>query len=324
MNARAPLSVVGTENSWENVHPDVIYVPQRFAGYPYWMVFTPYPLMNDQFENPTLRASHDGINWERIAQVPEPLVPPPNEVDRHHADPEVVYYSETLYVIYLTIRKKTDEVTLNVMNCNNDIKWTGPKTVRKDVGMVSPTIQVNGNVWHLWFIRYNMLGNSSELVHTQGSDLGSLEVDRRCNLVIPNHTLWHIDILKVGAGYEALAAAFPKRTDPTRTRLFHLESRDGLSFHLTRTTPLIKPSLFGWDNRMIYRSTFLKSMDGHYRIWYSASSWGRHCGIGLLQGSLNSLSQPDFVPIGRVPSYISRLPEEVSGWLKYTLNHLLR
>lgn len=73
---------------------------------------------------------------------------------------------------------------------------------------------------------------------------------------------------------------------------------------------------------MIYRSSFLKDPDGNYRIWYSASSWGRHCGIGLLQGSLDSLSEP-VAPLAPVPSCIVRFPGDVVERLKYeAVRHL--
>ncbi|MBQ0151803.1 MAG: hypothetical protein KBS61_02770 [Chryseobacterium sp.] len=47
-------------------HPDVQYFPNGFNGYQYWMVFTPYfgSLGNEErYENPTVVASNDGLNW---------------------------------------------------------------------------------------------------------------------------------------------------------------------------------------------------------------------------------------------------------------------
>src|SRR6266849_5673723 len=103
MNTHAPLKIIGLENCWENVHPDVVYMPQGFAGYTYWMAFTPYPLMNDHLENPTIRASSDGIQWQKVPRTPDPLVPPPNNPEMHNADPELVYHEGRLHVVYLTI-----------------------------------------------------------------------------------------------------------------------------------------------------------------------------------------------------------------------------
>ena len=321
MNASAPLKIVALNGCWENAHPDVVYVPEGFGGFPYWMVFTPYPLGNDRFENPTLRASHDGMRWQRIPKIPEPLVPTPNRPDMHNADPEIVFHQGRLYVIYLTIQRPSDAVNFNVMSCNGDLRWSKPRVVYQDVGAVSPTFSVENGVWHVWFIRINSLKGSGEcsLVHREGSNMSKLENERQCSLTIPRHVPWHVDIQKVEGGYEALVAAFPVEAETSRTRLFHLSSRDGLTFSLSSQKPLIAPSFSGWDNRMIYRSSFLKDSDGTYRIWYTAASWGFHLGIGLLQGSLHSLGEPD-APLAPMPSCISRLREDFVARLKYEAN----
>jgi hypothetical protein len=324
MNAHAPLNIIALGNCWENVHPDVVYVAEGFAGYPYWMVFTPYPLQNDRVENPTLRASHDGVKWEKVPGVLDPLVPPPDSPEMHHADPELVYSSGSLHLIYLTIQKRTRNVIFNAMSCKTDLLWSKPRVIYEDVGAVSPTFQVEGKVWHEWFIRVSASKNSdkSELLHREGSNLTLLGNERLCEVEIPEHVPWHVDVLMVEEGYEALIAAFPRGTDATRTRLFHLSSKDGLTFELSGNLPIIQPSRFGWDNRLIYRSSFLKERNGTYRIWYSAASWGRHFGIGLLQGSLNSLTDP-FSSFATVPCYIARLPGELDGWFRYQLRHHL-
>jgi hypothetical protein len=316
MNARRPLKIIGLEDCWENVHPDVVHLPQRFAGYPYWMVFTPFPLMNDRFENPTLRASHDGWHWQRVPGISDPLVPSPADPQMHHADPELIYHQGRLHVVYLTIRRWTNETTFSEISCGDDLHWSEPRVIGKSVNAVSPTFQVQGDVLHEWFV------HNHELVHCDGPDLSSLGHERKCRVSIPDHVPWHVDILKVENGYEALIAAFPRGTDMSRTRLFHLSSEDGLAFRLSRDSPLIGPSTFGWDNRMIYRSSFLKEPDGTYRIWYSAASWGRHLGIGLLQGSLDSLRET-VIDLAPVPPYLARLPGDLAGWLRYENRHLL-
>jgi hypothetical protein len=243
----------------------------------------------------------------------------------HHADPEIVYSLGRLYLIYLTIQKRSAEATFNAMSCKSDLRWSEPQVIHKDVGAVSPTFSFEGDTWRVWFIRMNSLNGSNEssLVHREGADLTSLQYERLCHLEIPHHVPWHVDIQRVKEGYEALIAAFPHGTDNSRTRLFHLFSGDGLTFNLSSKNPVIAPSFLGWDNRMIYRSSFLKGPDGNYRIWYSASSWGNHFGIGLLQGSLDTLREPP-APLASVPRYAVRFPGEVVGRLKYEASlHLL-
>jgi hypothetical protein len=307
------------ENCWENVHPDVLYVPQRFAGYPYWMVFTPYPHANDRLENPRLRVSYDGIHWQRVAGTPDPLVPPPASTELHHADPELVYNSGRLHVVYLTIHRRTHEVTFNAMSCKSDLCWTEPQVIHVDVGAVSPTFQIDGNVWHEWFIRMKPWhsSNRSQLVHREGFDLASLKNECLCHLEIRRHVPWHIDILKVEEGYEALIAAYPDGTDNSRTRLFHALSDDGLNFNLSNDSPIIEPSVCGWDNRFIYRSSFLKEPDGTYRIWYSGSSWSWHTGIGYVEGPLDRLRGVSSAPLSPIPIMPVRLEGDLVSFMLY-------
>jgi hypothetical protein len=57
------LGPTDTGDSLHAIHPSVVYVPDKLWGYKYWMAMTPYPGGNNQYENPCLRASNDGITW---------------------------------------------------------------------------------------------------------------------------------------------------------------------------------------------------------------------------------------------------------------------
>ena len=299
------------------MHPDVIHVAEGFAGYPYWMVFTPYPQLNDRAENPTIRASHDGMHWDRIPGVPDPLVSASPNQETHHADTELLYTGGSLRVIYLTINKRTNETTFNMISCGPDLQWSKPVVIYEDVGAVSPAFQTEGDTFHVWFVRMKEKDSSrSELLHREGSDLLSLGRETTCSLDAPGYVPWHLDVLRVETGYEALVTAFPRGTDNSRSSLFHFVSGDGLKFTLSHKLPIVRPSLVGWDNRVIHRSTFLKEPDGTYRIWYSAGSWGFHFGIGLLQGPLDSLKDPR-VGLAAVPPYPLRFPGDLKGRMRY-------
>lgn len=310
LNASAPLNVLALGDSWENVHPDVIRITGGFAGYPYWMAFTPYPLGDDRMENPSIRASRDGLAWEKIPGIPDPLIPAPAESDVHHADPELMHFHGRLNLLYLTIRRKTYETWFNLTECGEDLSWSEPRSIPIEAGVVSPTFQADGLRIREWFIK------DHALFSRQGPDFFSLGDDRSCSAEIPGHVPWHVDVLKTEEGYEALIAAFPTGSNSSRTRLYHLTSEDGLAFTLGSPAPVIRPSLLGWDNRMIYRSSFLKEEGGTYRIWYSGSSWGKHFGIGLLEGPLDSLREPR-VDHAHLPSFASRFWDDMVGRLRY-------
>ena len=291
------------------------------------MVFTPYPKADDRVENPTLRASRDGSIWLKAASVPDPIVPSPKGANAHNADPDLVYCEGRLYVLYMTTDKAGD-AEFSVVDSRDAEYWEGPRVFHRGKGCVSPACQVDGKTWHLWFIRTEPPGSNtgdptSRLIYRRGPDLMHLGNEVVCKLEIPAYNSWHIDVQWVDSWYEALVAAFPVGTDMSRTRLFHATSKDGVNYTLNPPQPIIQPTTLGWDNRTIYRSTFLKNPDGTYRIWYSGGSWGRHFGIGLVQGPLESLTEDPSSPLAPIGHYFTRIPEELLGLLKYQIRHLL-
>jgi len=284
------------------------------------MVFTPYPRANDRFENPTLRASRDGLAWIRPEGISDPIVLAPDKPEFHHADPELVFHAGRIYIIYATIRRGFGDVTFSSVSADNDLKWTHPKSFHTDKGALSPTCDMKGERWHLWFIRGSKNAEQSELLHREGASLNELGSEDACELQIPQYVPWHIDIRKFGRDYEALVAAYPVHTDSSRTRLFHVKSSDGRVFSLGSSEPILRPSRVGWDNRMIYRSTFLKEGE-RYRIWYSAASWSLHFGIGYLSGSLNRLHEDRQSRVAPLPSSFLRLTDDLFSYLVYETYH---
>lgn len=276
----------------EHVHPDVIHVPGGFAGFEYWLAFTPYPRGDDRQENPCVRASHDGYTWQRLPVATDPLVQPPAAPSSHHADPELVYADGRLHLVFMTRNRELARTTFSVMSTADGVQWTQPVTFYENVTGVSPSVLVEAGAWVMWSIHVppGTSPATSKTLRHSGPDLFNLHAGSTCEMHLDGFLPWHLDVIRTGRGYEALVAAYPVGTDNSRTRLFHMESSDGVVFRQSEPGALIRASRFGWDSRMVYRSTFLRSADGWYRIWYSASNWARHYGIGYLEGPITRLS----------------------------------
>lgn len=317
-NAPKPL-LLRTPDTNELVHPDVIHIPERFGGYAYWMAFTPYPLGNDRYENPCLRASVDGYVWIGVPGSSDPLIAAPTEHNIHHADPELVFSAGKLYLVYMTRDKTRKETRFSFIASSDGVAWSDPEVFyRANLG-VSPSIAVCDDTWSLWTILLDtsVRGSNAQLIRLTGPELTNLRYSTPCTINIEGFVPWHIDVLRVNEGYEALIAAFPRAADMSHTRLFHVRSMDGIDFVPTTSRPIISPSLTGWDNRMIYRSTFLRRADGSYRIWYSASNWSRHYGIGYLEGQLGELKSVQWARTAPTPSVLPRLAADAAAFIKY-------
>jgi len=321
-NAPLPLEIPMPSGGIQAVHPDVIHVPDGFLGFPYWMACTPYPFGDDQEENPVIRVSLDGKRWSALSGAPDPLQERPPDPDWHHADTDLVLDGGLLHLFYMSTHRHTGDTRFWVVTSADGRNWTGPREIYRGEWGVSPAVVVDRGTWRLWYVRCNPHGSRTEsvLLHRQGLSPTALGDPVPCALEIPGHVPWHVDVIAVPSGFEALIAAYPIGADSMTCRLFHAVSADGFSFSLSRTGPLIAPSMFGWDNRLIYRSTFTKEPDGQYQIWYSAASWGLRWGIGLLEGELQDLRP---VEIASGSRGWTKFLEDAVGRSKYLANRFM-
>ncbi len=320
MNARYPIALTTPDGSGQAVHPDVIRLDEPFRGYRYWMAYTPYPFGDERLENPCIRASTDGLNWERVAGCPDPIFAAPEDVKGHHADPELVFRNGRLTMLFMTTTVGEALATISHTETSDAVTWSDAKPICRDDWIVSPCVAADDDGYILWYVQCHADAPLpvSTLFRRAGPDLGRLGDAQTCTLAIPGHVLWHIDIIADGSGFEALATAFPKGLNPSRSRLFRAVSADGVTFTLSSPQPIVSPSLFGWDNRMIYRSTFIREGQG-YRIWYSAASWAMRCGIGYLTGELGAPRSNAAAATSAQVGFVTRLKEDGIGIAKYLI-----
>lgn len=325
MNASSSLTIATPDGSGQAVHPDVVEVPGGHLGFRYWMACTPYPFAVDRHENPIVRVSQDGLRWQPVPGAPDPLVPPPPTADWHHADTDLVLHDGVLHVYYITTRCEGAQTLFSVVTSRDGMHWTAPRVVYQGAWGVSPSVVVDRGRWHMWYVwrDTNDAGATSQLLLRRGDSAFEFGDARQCVLVLPGHEVWHLDVIAVPEGYEALVAAFPTGTDPSRCRLFHARSADGMRFVPSSHRPVIRPSATGWDNRMVYRSTLLRRGDGSYRVWYSAASWGMRCGIGLMEGPIDALRPVAAdLAVNDAPAG-SKLREDLVGFGKYAVSRVL-
>lgn len=302
------------------MHPDVLVVDVPFAGYRYWLAMTPYPGGDDTVENPAIRVSEDGLTWHPVPGAPDPVVPPPADVDYHNADPELVIDGHTLRMFYLTRSRTKPHAIISVISSTNGRDWSPPCVVIEQQWGVSPAVIRRSAGWSLYYVHADLQAGPAhyELRRRDGKTSLEFADEATCTLELPGHHLWHVDLLDGADGIEGLVAAFPHGTDPSRCRLFHVRSRDGVHFSVSDPAPLLEPSRLGWDNRMIYRSTFWKKSCSEYVILYSAASWGLRCGIGAMRGPLHQL-RPVVHDDGKRGRALGLSRSDAAGLLKYVI-----
>ena len=83
-HANTYLEIPTYDGQNQPVHPDVIYFPEGWNGYEYWMAHTPYTDQKSIVEEIDVVVSKDGQVWEIPPGGSLPVVP--DDPDYHHPD----------------------------------------------------------------------------------------------------------------------------------------------------------------------------------------------------------------------------------------------
>jgi len=294
LNAPAPLITPSYDGTGQQVHPDVVFVPGGWGSpgsYPYWMAVTPYPWGNDDYENPSVLVSTDGIQWDVPPGLTNPLAP--NPADGHHCDPDMVLFDNQMFFYYMLGGTSTGTSHLRLFRSSDGVHWTGPETVLTAPDfLVSPTFVEVGGELVCWYIDSPGCSANYSTVRQRVSPDGlHWGTAATVEMALPGYVIWHMDIRPTPGGYAVLAAAYPSAAGCGQTSLFFGESADGLHWNLD-PRPLLEANPMGWDNAQIYRSTFVVNGDD-LRIWYSACKNDGAWRVGYTEGGLEDFWRPD-------------------------------
>ena len=266
------------DGSGQAVHPTVVYIAAGFAGYTYWMGMTPYPSGNDDYENPSLLASNDGLTWVVPDGITNPLAAKPSGTNAHNSDCAFWWDSgaSTLYLYYV---QKADDGTHTVYRfpITQGPLTVGTKvacTISYTTGIYAPTVWKNGtNDWVMWFVdndvnvrRYT---STDGLTWTLEAVVGQYDQDGKPVKATINP--WHTCVRKFGDRFLFLCCAYPYGGNNAQTDLYWGIADDQDDSITWDTTPILT-EFSGWGSRQVYLSCIEQIADGSWRIYISAAT----------------------------------------------------
>ena len=319
-NAQKPLKVPTYDGSGQVVHPSVIdflneYGIDTWSGYRYWMVITPYPNSQDQFENPSLYASHDGFTWVVPQNISNPLDTVSEDIDKGFlSDPEMIYNpdSDQLWIYYRFVN--SDILRMKLIQIKPDLTVTKPIIIMEQ----SPWTQKDNcyrsvcvwrefsNRWHMWgcggkvktpYNTYYFF--STDGIHWKDPQL-VLNRDGRDPFQALGLSNWHmsgkpnekerrVEFLV----YSTINNPFRKYVFKSKNPIIYAEcSMDSPTLFVTPlASPVQLSSKIGWDSGQLYRCSFQIIDDGNgylYKIWYSAQGSDKQWHIGFTEGYIGT------------------------------------
>ena len=286
-NAAYKLKLISAYGDNQGYHPKVLNFKEKWNGYKYWMIFSPFPYGDEKYENPNLLASNDMINWEEPKGFKNPVedIPKDFKADlNYNSDPHIVYIEETdtMELYWRYVNDENDKVILYRKTTKDGVHWSDKEEIltatRSKKDYISPAIIHEDGKYKMWFVDRNRV-----LKYIESKD-GYKYSDERVielNYPLPKMTTWHLDVIKTEKGYEMIVVAYKNWKDRNGMNLYYFQSKDNVNY--SEGIIILRPSTLSWDNRGIYRSSFIYE-DGKYYVFYSALNMMMERGIGLSYG----------------------------------------
>ena len=277
--AASSIHLVNYLGNSQNIHPKVLYFPDGWCGYNFWMAYTPYPEGKTNCENPCIAVSDDGISWDAPLGLQNPLATAPK--GGYNSDTHLVFNDtegslECWWRVY-DIKTKTDRVVRRIST--DGFTWS-------DTEEVMPPSQVHNRLSPAIVIRdghYVMLYSDGARMFMCNSTVEApgiawdepVRVD--CNYDGLN--VWHQDfIMRDDNRATVVACCYGNGGNNNTADLYQLELNLD---NATATTPQLlmargkSPQSITF--RSIYRSSIV-NVDGTDYLYYSSidRDWHRH------------------------------------------------
>lgn len=277
-NAAKPLSFDSYLKNSQNVHPKVLYFPNRFGEHYYWMAYTPYPFARDAYENPCIAYSDDGYEWRDIKG--NPLDNPGG--DGYNSDTHLVYRDDSgiLECWYRYVSDYDNPPVSEIIRrrtSTDGITWSEEETIYvNDTGyyayFLSPAIIWDGEKYNIWVITSS--NNTIQYYTALASDITNWNLERTIVLTYKDadnieYKPWHLDVINDNGTYIMLimCKSFESAAE-NRWTMFMTTSDDNTNYETPYVVIYGDPD--SWDSYM-YRGSIVK-VNGEYRIYYSAGS----------------------------------------------------
>jgi len=291
------LTIPTYEGSGQAVHPSVVNIPNKFGGYQFWMAFTPYPNTNDDYENPSIVASVDGITWVVPTGLTNPVIPPPPNLENggHCSDPYLLFDDTKLIVYYMMSETSSDVDDVYRTTSVDGKTWTEPVACSFATdGTLEPVITLayspsivrkSATLWELFYVsgRYMYKAKSSDGI--------AWSHPKQVAHNMPDASyLWHSSVNFDESGYSCLVATWRTNGTVEDTQLYFGTSRDGLLWIFDTVPCLTKYDSLDWMNRQIYKSSLVQ-IDDMFRIYFSASTTDGKWYIGYVDAVKNNITR---------------------------------
>lgn len=281
----------------QSVHPDVVLTKDKQGRDMFLMVHTPYPFYQDKFENPCLYYSYNGINFEPMDSLTNPIAPAP--LRKHNDDPDIIFDTKKQqWLIHYLATFNPDSQNVVQLSSTDLIHWQKHDLIKyknlstTDPFIVSPSVsKAIGKGYIMFYINNKGETSKNTIEYIKSKNLYKWNKNKRSTVTITGMDTtiapWHIDVIKHTDGYYYMTLCgfrtgfnwFDEKQIPDYELLF-ARSTNLKDWAISPTN--INPCKTGTlkECNYIYRSSAVFT-NNYLLIYYSYFTTWRHCYLGV-------------------------------------------
>lgn len=272
-NATVALPFKNYVGNSENIHPKVLYFPERWNGFRFWMAYTPYPLGLPTHENPCIAVSDNGVDWDVPTGLLNPLMPKLS--NGYNSDTHLVYNpdSDTLECWWRTVDEDVMADLFYRSVTSDGVIWSSPEIAfplgQPNFMRLAPCIDLTDEGYRMIYCN----GTRLEIVYCDYESKGVWEWTTPAQINIPFGELfaWHHDHIEREDGHlEMVICCYVMGGNNNTADLYYVDY-DPATDSATEPQLILKRSddVNAIDHKAIYRSSLVRVED-EYWLYYSS------------------------------------------------------
>ena len=275
------------DGSNQVVHPDILVKDNTF-----YLVITPYPYSNHDYENPSLFISQNGIEFHPPKGVTNPIMAKQDQ--GHNDDPDILFDSkkQMFYLYYLETRRYSHQHVV-LLNSTDGVNWSQTNCIeylfrKGDPFIVSPSVIKKDKDYRMFYVDITKIPHKIRYIKSSDGKSWNSGKPYRIRSDYPfSFSPWHIDLFEHNDKYYMLVNGYWGVL--WHKQYLYLAVSDNLVDWHFRKEPIISPSKAFYNSAKIYRSTGLIHNNNMF-IWFSFKTYAGSWHLGVKKISLKNLN----------------------------------
>ncbi|MBQ8472241.1 MAG: hypothetical protein IJ501_01915 [Bacilli bacterium] len=200
---RQEIIIETFDGSGSLTHPSIQYFPNKFNGYIFWMVYTPYNNCDIELENPCICVSNDGINFKNIGKTPLLPIIHSNQIEKKYYNDPFLFFNDNHLEIWYRYTEENKETIFNYVYriiSYDGVNWQEPELMLDDnLSYMSLSIIKENNKYKIFYFDYE-----NKLCYRESENLKIWKKPKIIDLNISEYPMWHAEIRFINNSYEYL------------------------------------------------------------------------------------------------------------------------